>query len=187
MTDQIKIASLPKTMTAEAFSQLPETSLPIELINGEVIVSPTPKDQHQHILGELYTLIKSLMPGGVVRMAPLDVYLDDHNVVQPDLFWISTQNERCQLIEGYWHGAPDLVVEILSPSTARRDKTAKFDLYEAHGVGEYWMVEPVAEYVEVWCLEAEAYTRQGVWGPGDHFSSSVLGNQMVEVGMLFQS
>lgn len=183
MVDQI-IESLPKTMTAEAFRQLPETNLPIELLDGAIVVSPTPKDEHQAILGELFALLKNIAPSGSVRVAPLDVYLDDRNVVQPDIFWVGEENSACQLIDGYWHGAPSLVIEILSPSTARRDKTTKFDLYQNYGVQEYWMVDPLAAYIEVWVLQGNQFTRHGVFGSEDTFISPVLGNQPVDLVFL---
>ena len=74
------------------------------------------------------------------------------NAVQPDVLWNSPAS-RCVLVDdAYFRGAPDLVVEVLSPSTALRDKQTKFRLYEKYGVREYWIVEPTAQYVEVWAL-----------------------------------
>jgi Uma2 family endonuclease len=170
MTDLIQTR-----MTAAEFRTLPENADNPELIHGELIVSPTPRYAHQQTVGNIYLIINAINPGGIVILSPMDVYLDDENVVQPDVFWVSGPQSRCQLgTDGYWHGAPDLVVEILSPSTALRDKTVKFDLYQKHGVREYWLVDPEARYIEVWKLRDGQFVHSGVYGPGDQFTSDVL-------------
>ena len=69
----------------------------------------------------------------------MDVYLNDSNVVQPDVLWVATDSEACVLVDNkYWKGAPDVIVEVLSFSTANRDYRVKYDLYEKHGVRAYW-------------------------------------------------
>jgi Uma2 family endonuclease len=168
-------------ITAAEFAQLPETNIPTELIHGEVIVSPTPKDTHQTLVYRLAKLVEQLSMGrGEVRISPLDVYLDEHNVVQPDVFWVSGGESRCQLgTDDYWHGAPDLVIEVLSPGTARRDRGEKFQLYEEHGVRGYWLVDPDAAYVEVWQQAENRFHRVGVFGPEGSFTSAVLGGEPV--------
>jgi Uma2 family endonuclease len=180
MTDHIQH----KTMTAAEFRLLPETTTATELIHGEVIVSPSPKRTHQLISSRLFTLLSNLVTDGELLYAPMDIYLDEKNVVQPDLFWISPQS-KCQLINDYWHGAPDLVIEILSPSTALLDKSEKFDLYQQFGVCEYWLVETQSEYIEVWCLESDQLKRKGVFGPEQPFISPVLKEQIVNFNDVF--
>jgi Uma2 family endonuclease len=180
------VDSVHTRITAREFYELPESNLPTELIDGELIMSPAPDDPHQksalHTVGFLFNEV----PEGELRFSPIDVYLDDENIVQPDIMWVSKDNDRCQLVEGRrWHGAPDLVIEILSPSTALRDKTAKFDLYEKHGVREYWMLDPIAEYLEAWGLQDGAFSKLGIFGPGQTFNSPVLNGKSVEVGALF--
>lgn len=175
-------------LTAAEFEQLPETNTPTELIAGEVIMTPAPKYAHQKTVFVLAKLIEQLGPGGITCIAPIDVYLDEANVVQPDVFWVGGEESRAQLgDDGYWHGAPDLVVEVLSPATARHDKREKFNLYEKHGTREYWLVEPEAEYIEVWQLVEGRYRRQGIFGPENSFQSTVLGNQKVELSVVFAS
>src|SRR5688572_12099576 len=128
-------------VTAREFLELPETNVLTELIKGEIIVAPSPEDRHQKASGKSHIYLVQLVSGGELRYAPADVYLDAITVVQPDLFWVSP-NSICHLVNGkYWRGAPDLVIEILSPSTTRRDRGIKFDLYEKHGVREYWLME----------------------------------------------
>lgn len=172
-------------MLADEFLALPESLERIELINGEVVMSPSPVDLHQDAVLATATLLKQIAPPGKVKIAPLDVYIDGVNVVQPDVFWISDANTKCWLVDGkYWHGAPDLVVEVLSPSTAERDYGLKFDLYQQHGVREYWIVDASALFIQVFRLENEKFVRQGVFGAGKYFVSSVLGNLTIEVNQI---
>lgn len=174
-------------MTAAEYRQLPETTQPTELIEGEIIVSPAPKDKHQAVVMGLVQAILRQLAAGTLRFAPLDVYLDDETVVQPDVFWVSGPGSRCRLgDDGCWYGAPDLVIEVLSSDTARRDKAVKFRLYEQHGVREYWLADPDARYVEVWrrADDAAPFTQQGVYGPDETFESALLG-QAVALAPVF--
>ena len=174
-------------ISAAEFARLEETTIPAMLLNGEVIVSPTPKRFHQKLAYALAKMIEIMANRqGEINIAPLDVYLDEHNVLQPDVFWVAGPQSLCQLgKDDYWHGAPDLVVEVLSPSTARYDRAEKFRLYEQHGTLEYWLVDPQAQYVEVWRRAAEKFERQGVFGPEDSFESSLLGGKQVKLAGLF--
>jgi len=170
-------------ITAAEYALLPETTQPMELIDGEIIELPTPKDAHQKLLGLIYQLVLRLMPGGELRFAPMDVILDEFNTLQPDIFWVSGPESLCKLGEdGWWHGAPDLVIEVLSPSTALRDKREKFQLYQKHGVREYWMVDPSAKYVEVW----ELPNQKGIYSTEESFESAVLDSKTVNLKDLFQ-
>ena len=171
-------------MTAKDFFELPESNLPTELIDGELIVSPAPIPEHQNISVELIILLKGLIPNGKLYHAPIDVYLDEANSVQPDIVWVA-EGSQCFIGDKRLEGAPDLVIEILSPSTARRDKNKKFMLYEKHGVREYWLVDPLAQYIEVWRLEEGKFAPKGVFGPGESFVSAVLGDKSVNVGTIF--
>lgn len=172
-------------MTIAEFKALPETLVPTELIEGELIVSPSPKNAHQAASSKLVLVVQLVMPGGMLFHAPMDLYLDDANAVQPDLFWVAPES-RCTLGEdGYWYGPPELVVEIFSPSSTVRDKITKFKLYEKHGIAEYWMVDPVAEYIEVWQLVDGRYRLQGVFAGDDTFVSKVLGEMTIQVGKIF--
>lgn len=176
------------TLTADEFLALPETLQRMELINGLVIMeaepemSPSPDYHHQAVAAELFALIKGLIPDGKALFAPMDVKLDANNVVQPDILWMSAAG-RCHVVERHLQGPPDLIVEIFSPGTARRDKSDKFRLYEQHGVREYWMVDPLEAYVEVWVWHEGRFGLQGVYGPADQFSSVVLMAEVVLAGV----
>ncbi len=146
-----------------------------------------PLDAHQDTLGTIYVFLRQALSGGKLRMAPTGVYFDEHNSFEPDIFWVSLQNEQCFLSADnrYWHGAPDLIVEILSSSTASKDRGIKFDIYEQSGVHEYWLIDPVARYIEVYNNRNQVFVRLGLFEPGKTFISEVLGGINVEVNHLF--
>ena len=122
-----------------------------ELLDGKLMMVPAPNRKHQEILGRLHIELSRFTQErglGKVYVAPFDVFLSDTDVVQPDLLFISRAREH-MLTDDNVRGAPDLVIEILSPSTADRDLGYKHDLYGRHGVLEYWIVDPMAETVAV--------------------------------------
>jgi len=132
----------PRTMM-EVFNSLPEGTR-IQLIENNLVMSPAPLDRHAAIIfeltGELRDFIKKNKTGKA-RVAPYDVYLDAKNAFQPDIVYVS--NERTHLIKpNGLHGAPDLVIEILSPSNSKYDLQDKKDVYERSGVKEYWIIDP---------------------------------------------
>lgn len=173
-------------MTAREFMAQPESSEHVELIAGEFVMSPTPKFKHQNISLNSAVELRGKVPHGKVVISPMDVYLDDENVVQPDVFWVSGVDSRCKLgDDGYWHGAPDLVVEVLSPSTALRDHGIKFALYERFGTREYWLIDPDGEFVEVFHHDGEVFRRAGAFGRDAAFALSVLPDVTVQVSALF--
>lgn len=172
-------------MTATEFLTLPESNKHIELINGEIIMAPSPIDQHQATSGDLYFKLRQQVPTGNWRYAPADIHIDELNVIQPDIFWISAENSNCRLIDHYWHGAPDLIIEILSPGTTRQDRDVKYRLYERSSVREYWIVEAEELFIEVYVLREGKFERQGIYGLGDEFTSSTL-NVMLKVDALLK-
>ncbi len=117
-----------------------------ELIHGRFYVSPSPSPSpvHQFVVAHLCRLLYDLAEatGGLALPAPSDVHLADHTVAQPDVLYISP--ERRQIVQAWIEGAPDLVVEVLSPSTARTDRLLKLHRYAEAGVLEYWLVDPAA-------------------------------------------
>ena len=160
--------------SASEYFARPETSTLEELIDGEIIVSPTPLIRHQRLVLRLANAIERAMPGGEVLIAPAAVMLDQENVLEPDVFWIAAQSAS-QLTDRAMQGPPDLVVEVLSPSSRARDKKAKFRLYERFGVAEYWIADPDAAILEAWTLRDRAYALAGVFDAADTFQSPVLG------------
>lgn len=171
-------------MTAAEFFELPESDQQLELIEGEVIALPTPIPNHQRRVGRLYRLIDDLKPDGEVFIAPLEVYLDAHNVPQPDIVWVASSS-RCRVTDKRLEGPPDLVVEVLSPGTELKDRRDKFNLYQRFGVREYWLVDPVENFIEVYRLQDGAFVRQGVYGPDESFESAALGGKTVSLTGIF--
>ena len=160
--DQMKPVSPGVKLTYDDFVQFPDDGKRHELIDGEHYVTPTPIRKHQAIAMNLSGLIWWYLqqrPLGRVYGAPFDVIFSDHNVVEPDLLYIS--NERARQIEtSPWvKGAPDLVIEIGSPGTRRRDETTKRRLYEQFGVQEYWIVDPELDVIKVFRRAGERYER----------------------------
>ena len=172
-----------KPMTAEDYFARPETMLPEQLLDGELIVSPAPTSEHQYALANLHLILHSLIPNGRICLSPADVIWDAHNITQPDVFWMA-ENGRCVNKNHRYYGPPELIVEILSPRTARYDRTRKFDLYQKYSVTEYWIVDVDVRTIEVWTLQSGVYERVGHFLSGAAFESPVLG-QRVETAPIF--
>jgi len=140
-------------LTYDDFLLFPDDGKRHELIDGEHYVTPSPNIRHQMILGNLHFLIRAWLeqhPVGRVFMAPLDVVFTQFDVVEPDLLFVSRQRAADILTAKHVTGAPDIVVEIGSPSTRKRDETIKRRLYERSGVAEYWVVDPDLDVVRVY-------------------------------------
>jgi Uma2 family endonuclease len=138
-------------LTYDDYLRFPDDGKRHELIDGEHYVTPSPNLRHQHISGRLYLLIASWLethPIGSVFYAPLDVIFSDVDVVEPDLLYASHRRARGIMTGDYVTGAPELVIEIGSRSTRRRDETIKRRLYERTGVTEYWVVDPQREVIQ---------------------------------------
>ena len=158
-----------------------------ELLDGELIMAPSPNELHQVIAGELGTRLFSYVKRhrlGQVFFAPYDVKLTDTDVVQPDLLFVS--NERAGIrTPNNIQGAPDFVVEIQSPSTAQRDRNDKLRLYAQHGVTEYWLIDPEARTVAVMLLNDGEYEQAGSFGEGNILSSATVEGFSVAVDEIF--
>ncbi|MFN0238901.1 MAG: Uma2 family endonuclease [Aquificaceae bacterium] len=137
--------------TIADYEALPEGS-PYQLIEGELIMSPAPGFEH---FGSSFNLVLKLADlvyragKGRVIYAPVDLYLDEENAYQPDIM-VVLKGSRARITSKGVHGPPDVVVEILSPSTAYYDLTQKKDVYERSGVREYWIVDPLRKSLEVY-------------------------------------
>ena len=173
--------------TASDFAQLPEGTL-CELINGELVMSPSPTYKHQRLAFALAVLLHEFAEArnaGEVVMAPMDVYFTDTDCFQPDILFVS--RERLAIIRDVVHGAPDLVIEILSPSTAYNDLTRKKRVYEEHGVREYWVVDPEERSIEVYVNVDGFFQRSSVaYGTGS-VGSTLLDGFVVEIENVFGS
>jgi len=133
----------------------------LELIDGELFVTPSPSPMHQDISGNLYTLFRNVVfesGRGRAYYAPLDVRLDENTIVQPDLIIILSDRSPV-LTTARVEGVPSLTVEIISPSTSAYDRVTKRNLYAQHRVPEYWLVDPEAKTVTVFSDPRDGHYR----------------------------
>lgn len=134
-----------------------------EVLNGEIILmSPCPSANHNRIVGNIYRIFSNFLDGKPCEtfVDGMDVYLSDKDTVIPDVMVICNPD----IIKSTGiYGIPDLIVEILSPSTAKRDKGYKKDLYEKSGVQEYWIVDPLNKAIEVYLLNDGKYRLDNIY------------------------
>lgn len=180
-------AQVKTRVTFAEYDALPETNQIVELIDGEIVVNPPPLDKHQESLGEIYVSLRNVLKVGKLRFAPTGLRFDDGSSFEPDIFWVGPDNTNCLLEpEGrYWHGPPDLVIEILSPSTASNDRGIKYETYEKYGVREYWLVDPDAKFTEVYRHDSAKFARQGVFKAKQSFVSAALNGAMIDTQSWF--
>ena len=149
-------------LTYDDFLLFPDDGQRHELIDGEHYVTPSPNPRHQRILGKLYLAIGNYLranPIGEVFFAPLDVVMSEHDVVEPDLLYLSRERAAQVLVPEHVRGAPELVVEVGSKGTRKRDETIKRALYDRAGVAEYWVVDPEIDVVRVYRKGADGFER----------------------------
>jgi Uma2 family endonuclease len=129
----------------------PDDHLRREIIDGQLFVTPSPATRHQLAVGAIHVVLHAYAQehGGVALVGPTDVYFAESTVVVPDVLFVTAAHaERVEA--AFVRGAPDLVVEVASPSTRRRDVGVKLALYEQQGVAEYWFVDLDADELHVW-------------------------------------
>jgi Uma2 family endonuclease len=140
-------------LTYEDFLLFPDDGKRHELIDGEHYVTPCPNTKHQRISGNLYWLLRSYLEGnriGEAFYAPFDIVFSQFDVVEPDLLYMSKERASTILTSKHVEGTPELVIEIGSKSTRKRDETIKRQLYRRTGVSEYWIVDPELDVVRVY-------------------------------------
>ena len=173
-------------LTYQDYLLLPDDGKRYEILDGDLYMTPSPSVQHQRISGKLFQALAQHVEAhrlGEVFAAPLDVILAVDSIAQPDLLFLST--ERLSIAREVVHGAPDLVVEILSPGTRERDRTLKRHLYARHGVRELWLVDPEARHVELYQLDPTADTPPRVFANRDVLTSDLLPGLRLAVDTLW--
>jgi Uma2 family endonuclease len=173
-------------LTYEELSRLPADGHRYELFDGEAYMSPSPSSRHQRVLGRLHLVIGAGAPEGVeVFVAPLDVVLSPSTALQPDLVVVLAKNVG--IVRDVIRGVPDLVVEVLSPSSAATDRGLKMETYARHGVPEYWVTDSEKEQIEVYRLDrqAMAYRLVAIYRPGDRLTTPLLPGLEVDVAWIF--
>ncbi len=170
----------------ELLVELPETNAPIELWEGEFIMSPSPSFFHQELIDRFHDALKAWVRPrklGKTCVAPMDMILTQRHVAQPDVLFVA--EDRTSIIQDRVRGPADLVVEVISPGSRQKDRIEKRDLYEQHGIKEYWIIDPDAQTVETLFLEAGEYHLVGRWHPGETARSRLLEGLTVSVSELF--
>lgn len=157
------------------YCQLPDDTR-YELIDGELYLIPSPGTAHQRAFLQLARRMADFVESrdlGVVYIAPFDVILSDHDTLQPDILFVAAGRQPI-ITARACEGPPDLVVEVLSPSTAGRDLALKRERYARFGVREYWLVDPVARSIEVLTWQEGAFHSQGIYAGDMSPVSAVL-------------
>jgi Uma2 family endonuclease len=177
-------------LTYDDFLLFPDDGKRHELIDGEHYVTPSPNPQHQRILGKLYLAIGNYLnehPIGEVFFAPLDVVLSNVDVVEPDLLYLSRERAVNVLVPEHVRGVPELVVEVASKGTRKRDETIKRDLYQRAGVTEYWIIDPKTEMVRVYRNTADGFERPRELRreTGERLTTALLPGLEISVERLF--
>jgi len=146
-------------LTYDDYVELPNDGKRYEILEGELAVTPAPTLKHQISSANIFKIMSRHVDDnqlGIVLYAPIDLILESTSVLQPDLLFVS-QARRNILTDKGIVGAPDLVVEILSPTTTRNDRVTKAQIYARHRVPAYWIVDPDQETVEVYLLNVDSY------------------------------
>jgi Uma2 family endonuclease len=175
-------------LTYDDYLQFPDDGLRHEIIEGQHYVTPSPSTRHQRIVLRLLYLIENHLqqnPVGELFAAPFDVLLSEYDVLEPDLLFLSLARSPL-LTEKNLEGAPDLVVEILSPSTASRDKRLKRDVYERTGVDEYWVVDPDRDVVDVHRRSGEMFAEPVEFGRERILTTPLLPTLEIPLAKVFE-
>lgn len=169
----------------EMVAELSETNLPVELWNGEIVMSPAPHPDHQRIVGRLYKKLDRFVEErglGEVLLSPVDVVLTPHRAVQPDVLFVSTP--RLHIIQEHVKGVPDLAMEVISESSCERDRIQKKALYAQFGLPEYWIIDPDSRAIEVFVLVNGGYQLHGKGSGTESVRSKLLDGFLVSFSEL---
>jgi len=157
-----------------------------EIIDGMAFnMTPAPSIKHQNVVINFASHLKQQLKGKPCRpfVAPIDVVLSEHDVVQPDIIVVCDEKK---VTEANIQGAPDLVVEVLSPATALKDKREKRTLYEKSGVMEYTIIDPIELYVERFLLKGKRYGESEIFGPQEVLSLNSLEGMAIPMWEIFE-
>ena len=173
--------------TYEDYVLMPEGKR-YEIVEGELYMVPAPTTTHQRISRKLEEMLSRFVEErklGEVFDAPIDVVFSETDIVQPDIIFISNENKNI-IKEENIKGAPDLIIEILSPSSAQRDKTIKKKLYAKNGVKEYWLVETQKRTIEALVLGKRGYETFKVFSDKEVLTTRLIKGLQIPVEQLFE-
>lgn len=179
------MATTVRKLTYADYEKIPADGFRHEIIGGEEFMTPAPNLDHQAAVVNLTSILRDHVRTkklGRVFVAPTDVLLSKHDIVEPDVVYVS-ESRISILTEKNIQGAPDLVIEVLSPSTQAEDRGPKLALYERSGVAEYWMADPASKTVEI--REFGSTRRTRVYKEGQSFESALLAGLSVRLSDVF--
>jgi Uma2 family endonuclease len=159
-----------------------------ELLNGIIVKKQVPSPQHQEASGNIHAAIHAFIKTnqlGKCYTSPIDVFFDKYNNSQPDILFIRKNRQFIVTRDGI-EGQPDLIVEIISPSSVRHDKVTKKALYLTFGVSEYWLVDPIYHTVEIYGLENNEYVLISSVIEFGEVESQVLEGFKIEITTIFE-
>jgi Uma2 family endonuclease len=174
--------------TVADYQSMPEGPPYYQLVEGELIMAPSPGSLHQDIAGNIYFLLRRHVTKhrlGKVCIAPLDVFLSDTSVLQPDVFFLSIASLPLLQADGV-HGAPDLVVEIVSPSNGPLEKRRKRPIYAQSGVKELWLIDPVLEQIHRYDFTVDAAKPVQLVDSEESFETPLLPGLVVSAVEVFR-
>ena len=172
--------------TEADYFRLPESNKIIELSEGRLIISPSPTNQHQVVVGKLHILIGLHVFNnnlGQLLMAPMDIKLRKGVIRQPDIVFMSNEHLR-RITNKHW-GIPDLAIEVTSPGTKREDRKYKYAEYEKAGIKEYWIIDPDKQTVDIYELKDKQYMTMGNFRGSDIVKSEVIKDFSFKVESIF--
>ncbi len=174
-------------MTYDEYCLLPEDRNQYELFDGELVMTPSPSREHQKIVLRFARFLADHVEKeslGEVYISPLDAIFDPYTVLQPDILFVS--KERLAEVEKERiEGTPDIVVEVLSPSTFHKDLRRKMTVYSRFRVQEYWIVDPEMNTIELYCQGKEGLELARRFSAEETFQSRLLSGFRIAVSSIF--
>ncbi|MBI5767458.1 MAG: Uma2 family endonuclease [Verrucomicrobia bacterium] len=177
-----------EAFTVADYRAMPEGPPYYQLIEGELTTAPSPNSYHQDIAGNIFFLLRQHVLRhrlGKVCIAPLDVYLAEDTVVRPDVFFLSPENLPLLRADGV-HGAPDLVVEIVSPANGPLEMKRKRPLYARCGVREEWLIEPELQQIHRYDFTVEVAKAARIVDSEESFETPLLPGLVIQAAEVFQ-
>ena len=179
--------ALDPRVTFAELQQWPDDGRRYELYDGEAIVVPMPCPRHQRVVLHISEILTEYerATGGLVFGSPIDIVFSEHNVLQPDLTFFTAGRRHLLDMMAATRVPPDLAVEVLSRSTEARDRGRKMELYARFGVPEYWIADPIADILEIYCLVSGRYELSSVCGRDESTLSPTLPGLSIAGSRLF--
>ena len=174
-------------MTYDQYRLLPDDGKRYEMIDGELLTTPAHSPKHQRILGNLFSELRTHVEAndlGEVFISPIDVVFEEHLVLEPDILFVARERQHIVGEEAI-HGAPDLVVEILSPSSFYHDLRRKLRIYAEFGVREYWIADPEKQTLDLYGTAANELQLARQFSCQETFESPLLPGFRLAVSVIF--